>query len=334
MNHLLLEYLIRQILSEEGFTSLNVRSFRGDSHKDRTDKFVDYLKQGTAMPLTKGGDSVVVNKVEIVKDGESTTYDPTTQDAELKAVLPTLGSGDKFYLYDESGKKHSITAVAKTADLGGRGVGKAAGGDIEAKQEAAMKAKLEGKVVTMTVTDAENKNHEFKGINGFERIPGNKKADFKFTGESDVYVQHKDPKHQQLAGVVRGPLKDDEQVLAFVKKVYEEVKVNGPLKKRMIEPITDSSKQLLAMYGTADGSFSQDAVQMYCIGDMVLEDVNESTMKLTASKIYVYPEIPKDDPIVIAATYRSGRNHKAKEGLIIDTRIGLYFRSSLGNLEA
>lgn len=335
MNRLLLEILIRSILSEEGFTNLSVRSFRGASHKARTDKFVDYLQSGHPIPLKKDDESVVVKKVEVVKSGESTTYDPTTQADELKAVLPELGSGDKLYLYDESGKKHSITAVAKTTELGGRGKGNVAGGDIESKQETAMKAKLEGKVVTLLATDAEGKQHSYEKVNGFQRIPGNKKADFKFTTqtEKDLYVQHKDPSHQQLAGVVRGALSGDDQVEAFVKKVYDEVKANGPLKKRMVEPITDPTKQLLAMYGTADGSFSENAVQMYCIGDMGLEDVGENQMKLTANKIYIYPELPANDPIVLAATYRSGRNHKSKDGLIPDTRIGLYFKSSLGSLD-
>lgn len=335
MNHLLFELLLRTILSEEGFTSLNVRSFRGASHKNRTDKFVDYLQSGHPIPLKKGEDSVVVKSVQVVKGGETTTYDPITQADELKAILPELGSGDKLFLYDEGGKKHSITAVAKTTEFGGRGKGNVAGGDIEAKQETAMKAKLEGRVVTLLVSDAEGEQHSYKGINGFDRISGNKKADFKFTSETDdsIYVQYKDPKHQQLAGVVRGALSGDDQVKAFVKKVHDEVKANGQLTKRMVEPITDPTKLLLAMYGTADGSFNENAVEMYCIGDMGLEDVGEDSMKLTANKIYIYPELPADDPIVLAATYRSGRNHKTKEGLIPDTRIGLYFKSSLGSLD-
>jgi hypothetical protein len=336
MYRLLFEYLIRTILSEEEFTNLNVRSFRGASHKNRTDKFVDFLQSGHPIPLKKGEDSVVVKSVEVIKDGKSTTYDPTTQADELKAILPELKSGDKLYLYDEGGKKYSITAIAKTADLGGRGKGNVAGGGIEAKQETAMKAKLDGRVVTLQVLDAAGESHSYNGINGFERIPGNKKADFKFTSEAgnDIYVQHKDPKHQQLAGVVRGALKDDDQVDAFVKRVYDEVKANGQLKKRIVEPITDKTKQLLAMYGTADGSFSEDAVEMYCIGDMKLDDINENTVELKANKIYIYPEIPTDDPIVLAATYRSGRNHKSKYGLIEDVRIGLYFKSSLGSLDS
>jgi len=347
MNHLLFELLLRTILSEEGFTNLNVRSFRGDSHDTRTSKFVDYMKKGTAIPLKKGEDSVIVKSVEVIKNGKSTIYDPITQAGELKAVLKHLGSGDKLFLYDkpfeeENGKmvnrgnKYSITAIAKTTEFGGRGKGNVAGGDIEAKQETTIKAKLQGKVTTLLVSDAEKEQHSYEKVNGFDRIPGNKKADFKFTTETEksIYVQHKDPKHQQLAGVVRGALSGDDQVEAFVKKVYDEVKANGQLTKRMVEPITDPTKLLLAMYGTADGSFSENAVEMYCIGDMGLEDVGENSMELTANKIYIYPELPADDPIVLAATYRSGRNHKTKEGLILDTRIGLYFKSSLGSLDS
>ena len=347
MYRLLFEYLIRTILSEEEFTNLNVRSFRGDSHTDRTNKFVDYLKKGAALPLKKGEDSIVVKSVEVIKNGESTIYDPINQANELKDILKNLSSGDKLYLYDKPfeeedgklvnrGEKYSITAIAKTSEFGGRGKGNIAGGDIEARQEAAMKAKLNGRIVTLKVEDAAEMEHSYDNINGFERIPGNKKADFKFTttDEKAIYVQHKDVRHQQLSGVVRGPLKDDKQVQAFIESVYDEVKANGQLKKRMIEPVTDETKQLLAMYGTANGTFSENAVQMYCIGDMGLEDINKNTVKLEASKIYVYPQLPADDPIVLAATYRSGRNHKSKYGLIEDVRIGLYFKSSLGSLDS
>ncbi len=344
MNHLLLEYLIRQILSEEGFTSLNVRSFRGASHTDRTDKFVDALdatKEGGGTPLTlaKGDKKVVVDKVEILwkkpKEGveaEQEYFTNSKEDmARLKADLPELQSGDKLSLFAGS-KQYPISAVAKTTEFGGRGKGNIAGDAIEAKQEATIKAKLQGKTITLLVPGADDDIHTFNNVNGFERISGNKKADFKFTTTDgkNIYVQHKDPKHQQLAGVVRGALSKDKQVLAFVNKVYDEVEANGPLKKRIIEPITEKPEQLLAMYGTANRSFSDAAVQMYCIGDMDLEDLGDNQMKLVATKIYVYPELPTADPIVLAATYRSGRNHKASKGIIPDTRIGLYFQSSLG----
>ena len=100
-----------------------------------------------------------------------------------------------------------------------------------------------------------------------------------------------------------------------------------------MEVITDPNEQLLAMYGTTNGTFSVDAVEIYCIGDMNLEGEGD-TKQLIADKILVYPTIPNDDSIILAATYRAGRNIKTINGSIPDTRIGVYFRSSLGSLKS
>lgn len=345
MRHLILEYLIRQLLSEEGFTSLSVRSFRG--REKRLDTFIDaisnYKKEHTpkSIPLTKGGETGLVQAVKIIKKGElsgdekdttnlGTTYNTSSESDmnNLRTILPTLNSGDKLYLIDSSGKEHSISTIAKTAELGGKGKGYQRGADIESRQEAAMKEKLDGKVSDVVI-----KGETFYEIDGFRYVTGFKKADFVFTSSTkkNAYVQHKDPKHQQLSGVVRGALAGNELIQKFIDGVYDEVAANGRLKKRMILPIEDSSLQLLAMYGTANGSFSENAVQVYCIGDMQL--VGDGPFELKADKIYLYPEIPEGDEIVVAATYRGGRNHKSSKGIIPDTRIGVYFKSSLGNLD-
>jgi hypothetical protein len=66
--HLILEHFIKQLLEKE-YTSLGIGSFRGASHRDRTDKFIDLLKGETPIPLKKG-ESSTISKVEITKDGE------------------------------------------------------------------------------------------------------------------------------------------------------------------------------------------------------------------------------------------------------------------------
>ena len=342
MRRLILEYLIRQLLSEEGLTSLNVRSFRG--REDRLDKFIDALKKGSSLTLNRDGEKAVVRTVKILKKGEKPkegevvkpiTYDVSSPSdlAKLPEALKDLNSGDKLSfvgLVDGTAKEFNISAIAKTAEFGGKGKGHQRGAEIEAKQETAMKEKLDGKV-----TDIIIKGKSFPKIDGFKYITGFKKADFVFTSsqKDNVYVQHKDPKHQQLSGVVRGALAGNPIVEKFVSSVYDEVATNGRLKKRMIEPITDANLQLLAMYGTAgaEPTFSENAVQVYCIGDMKL--VGDGLMELEASKIYLYPEMPDGEEIVLAATYRGGRNHKSTKGIIPDTRIGVYFKSSLGNLD-
>lgn len=334
MRRLILEYLIRQLLSEEGLTSLNVRSFRG--REDRLGKFIEALKRGTPLILNRDGEKAIVQTVKVLKKGQE--GDPTpyqvSNDADMATladVLEKLNSGDKLSFVgsvDGVKKEFNISAIAKTAEFGGKGKGFQRGAGIEAKQEAAMKEKLEGKK-----TDIIIKGETFPMIDGFKYVTGFKKADFVFTSteESDIFVQHKDPKHQQLSGIVRGAIAGSEFVKQFVSDVYDEVAANGRLKKRIIRTISEPELQLLAMYGTADGTFSENAVQVYCIGDMKL--IGDGPMELKADKIYLYPEIPENEEIVLAATYRGGRNHKSPKGIIPDTRIGVYFKSSLGNLE-
>ena len=321
----------------EAFTSFNVRSFRGDSHKKRTHLFVNTIEKRQPISLTKKGDTMLVESVELTKKGgDVKTYhaDSKADMEALRADLPELNSGDKLYLIEDNSKKHSITSISKTAEFGGKGKGFQRGAGIEGKQLASINSALNEQVITMNVTDSQTqKTHTYNHVNGFHQITGNKKADFKFTGDSDIFVQHKDIQHQQLAGVKRGALSKTETVRLFVEKVEKQVNANGPLIEPIMEVITDPNEQLLAIYGTTNGTFSVDAVEIYCIGDMNLEGEGD-TKQLIADKILVYPTIPNDDSIILAATYRAGRNIKTINGSIPDTRIGVYFRSSLGSLKS
>ena len=215
----------------EAFTSLNVRSFRGDSHKKRTDLFVDTIESKVPIPLTKEGDSILVSSVELKKKGEDVkTYhaDNKAEMDDLRTDLPELNSGDKLYLIDTKDKKHSITSVSKTTEFGGKGKGFQRGAGIEEKQLANINSALNDQVITMEVVDSQTKEtHTYTHVNGFHQITGNKKADFKFTGDKTIFIQHKDIQHQQLAGVKRGALSNTEIVRLFTEKVKKQVETNG-----------------------------------------------------------------------------------------------------------
>ena len=91
-------------------------------------------------------------------------------------------------------------------------------------------------------------------------------------------------------------------------------------------PIEEERLQRLAIYGTADEAVPSNpsAVTMYLIGNVKVEGNT-----LTANKVYYYPYIPENDPPVLAATYRGGRNQRMpgeKESLA-DVRLGVYFKS-------
>ena len=330
MYRLIIEHIIRQLLSEEDYTSLGIGSFRGASHKGRTDKFVDYLTNKTPIPLKKG-ESSTISKVDITKDGETTSYNPATQSEELKQILPTLKSGDKFYLYDEKGTKHSITTVAKTPELGGKGKGHQRGSEIEATEVANIQKQIDefkpeqGGITVIGAGD---------GIVGIKKVEGMQKADFKFVdeqGNAVAYIQHKSPRHQQMSGIGRDPIKGFEEVQRFAQEVFDIV--NKSPEKRLKGPysraITDSKLKELAVYGNPQEG--PKGVQFYCIGDMQLKSLGDNKFKLTVLEgkghVFTGDEIPEgSEAPTLVATYRAGRNQKVPgtNNVIPDTRIGIY----------
>ena len=174
-----------------------------------------------------------------------------------------------------------------------------AGAEGESKQEIAIQKQIEefGHSITLEVVDTQGKKHTFKNIDGFIKVPGNKKADFAFTTNQQptVFLQHKSPVHQQMSGITKFSREDYPEIDTFIKDVTEAVKSGS-------------------QDGTADG------VQIYCIGDLRLE--GEGAIKqLTANKIYVYPELPEGlDAPILGATYRKDRNQYG----IPNVRFGIY----------
>lgn len=338
--HIIFEHIIRQIL-EAGYTSLGIGSFRGKSHEDRLNKFVDYIKAGDAIPL-KNGKSIVVNKVQIITKADKekdkdlkpeekgTSYQANSSNDmdALKLALPKLSAGDQLYLYGPDGK-HSITTVTKTPELGGKGKGYQRGSEAEAvevlniqKQIDEFKPEQGG----ITVVGAGN------NIVGIKKVEGMQKADFKFVdeqGNAIAYIQHKSPKHQQMSGIGRDPIRKFEEVQRFAKEVYDlvesspEKRLKGPYSK-LVE--SEELKEL-AIYGVQEEG--PKGVQFYCIGSIELKPIGDNKFELVAPRGQVYKsgQIPQgEEAPTLVATYRAGRNQKVPgTNLIIpDTRIGIY----------
>ena len=337
MYRLILEHIIRRILSEEEYTSLGIGSFRGASHKNRTDKFVDYLKDKTPIPLKKGELSVV-SKVEITKDKQTTSYDPITQSEELKDILPTLKSGDKFFLYDEKGIRHSISSVAKTPELGGKGKGHQRGSEAEAGEMYNVQKQIDANNTGNGITVMAGKN-AYNSIVKIEKVEGNLRADFKLVnteGNAVAFIQHKSPKHQQMSGISKPPISEFPEVKEFAQEVYNIVSRSS--EKRLSKPyskiITDAELKLLAVYGIQDGT--ANGVQFYCVGDITLNSLgdNKFTLGSNNGRIYTYGQIPEDmDAPTLVATYRAGRNQRVPNTKLVipDTRLGIYPQNYISN---
>lgn len=290
MNHLLLEFLIRQILSEEGFTSLNVRSFK--DRADRTDKFVDALATGHPLPLKKGEESVVVSKVEITKDGETTSYDPKTQAKELKAILPTLTSGNKLYLYDESGKRYSITAVAKTKELGGKGVGGTLGPERAAIASLEKQFQEIGKPITVTLG-----GESYEGITGVTNVKENQKADFALVNDKGpvLFVSYKpgnSVKDIISYGGITGESAKTEEISKFIDAVKKQATDLKGLGYEFGVPLTDKSVALKAIYGSDYGAdYGINNVHALMQGDVKLTP-NGGSYELKSNHTILSPTIP------------------------------------------
>ena len=341
MYRLIIEHIIRRILQEEEFKSLGIGSFRGESHTDRTDKFIGYLSSEKPTPITfKDGKTEIVTSIKIIKKGEKkpTEYDPKTQAEELKLILPELGAGDRLYLVGASGVEHSITTVTKTPELGGKGKGYQRGSKAEATEIANIQKQIdEFKPAQggITIVGAGG------GIVGIEPVAGNKKADFKFVDEAGnavAYIQHKSPKHQQMSGVGRDPIRGFKEVQVFAQDVFKvvsespEKRLEGPYSKA----VQDDELKRLAVYGDSEGG--PKGVQFYCIGLMELRSLGDNEFKLTVpegkGRVYTDGQIPDgNEAPTLVATYRAGRNQRVpgSRDVIPDTRIGIYPENYVSN---
>lgn len=196
-----------------------------------------------------------------------------------------------------------------------------AGEEGEKKQEASINDQIkQAGSITLEITGVGGGKYSIKNVTGFNKIAGNKKADFVFIGDEQVYIQHKSPSHQQMSGVTRFSREEYPELDLFIKKVAEAVKNSpkGRLEKPMFQSIESDELKKLAVYGDQDGT--PNGVQIYAIGNLSLEGEGK-VKKLTADKLYVYDEVPEgDNTPVLGATYRLDRNQYG----IPNVRFGIY----------
>lgn len=310
MYNLLIERLIDSFLTEEDFKSLNIRSFQGSAHKDRTNKFVDYLTKGTPLPLVKDSKPVTVSNVLVTIDGKTTKYDPATQAEELKKVLPSLKSYDKLILQDTNGSKYSISAFAKTRELGGKGKGGTLGPERSAIASLQKQFEEIGKPITVVLGDT-----EYPNVTGVTNVKENQKADFALVQNGDpvIFISYKPGNSVQsvisYGGLTKGSEKADE-VVAFVAAVKENVSDFEGLGYEFGAPLEDQAVARKAIYGVDYGSstYGINNVQALMQGDIRLVQKGD-VYELTSNHTIISPTIPEGDYApYLNARYAGDRN--------------------------
>ena len=236
--------------------------------------------------------------------------------------VPATEKGSKSskfvtFNFKDDGKDVSIV-LAKGIQAGGAG---------ETKEVDDLQAQItkEGGKEGVTIQVGKTK---YNNITTVGKTKGGRKADF-WLGAGDkklVYIQHKSPTHQQMAGIAKEPYISYPEVREFTEAVRTEVAQNGPLKQPVWRAIQDQNLKRLAAYGTTEGVFTdnENAVQLYCIGPLKLIPTGNDAFTIGASEVFTYPEIPtgKDTPF-FAATLRNGRSQAGIE----KTRLGIYPQS-------
>lgn len=293
MYRLLFEYLIRTILSEEEFTNLNVRSFA--DRDTRTNTFVDALKNNTPLTLARGEDKVVVDKVQIIwkdpKQEQTYIVDSNEDMSKLKQDLPKLKSGDKLFLFVGS-KKYSITAIAKTAELGGKGKG----GTLKPERNAIANLQKQFDEIGKPVTVILN-GKEYTGITGVTNVKENQKADFALVaGDTPViFISYKpgnSAKDVISYGGVTGANADVPEVADFIAAVKSKVTDFKGLGYEFGVPLKDESVALKAIYGSNfGGDYGINNVQALMQGDIKLTPKG-GAYDLTSSHTLISPTIP------------------------------------------
>ena len=336
----------------EGFTSLQTTSFR--DRPTRIETFIDKLKTNSEFTL-RNGNTVSFKDAKITK--KNPVVDPENEEKEPQKEFTFLDSSDKFAkelnelepgdrlsLTGSDEKTYKVSDLAKTQELGGKGTGiEQPGEKSENIQLQTLNAGLKGGPFDIEVIDYKGKPHILKGIKEAIPIKGQHKADIALVriDGSRVYIQLKQIKHRQLEGLVRSNFAKDTEgkklIIAFAQNVKEELK-KGRLKEPYVEPIENERLQRLAVYGTDSGEMLEDesTVAMYCIGNVKLTDDKEGVKKLTADTIYFYPDVPTDNPPVLAAIDKGGRFQKMPskektEERLADVRLGVYFKNSVPN---
>jgi hypothetical protein len=196
--------------------------------------------------------------------------------------------------------------------------GEAAGTDIEEYELKNINKIIEQEGGSINIQVGES---IYNNITKAEKIPGHKQADFIFTGDQSLFVQHKDLKgSQQYSGIY--DISNNPEVKAFVEDVRKNTK-DGILQPRQNYKRRIQSDELktLACYGRGN-EFGINRVQVICFGNISLEK-NQDTgnFEIKSPKIFIYPSLPSEDyEPYMYVTYRTGMNQQN----IKNARFGFY----------
>ena len=301
---LVMEYIIRHILMEEAdkWKNLDITSFQGDHHADRTTTFVADIKAGTPIQL-QNGDSIKVDKVQVVTidDPTGTYYEKASpnQMKKLQKVLPLLNRGDQLYLW--SGEtKHSITAVSKTIELGGKGVG----GSTKPEQKVVASLNEQINKLEKPINISFN-GTIYPGITGVELVAGGRKADFFFTSTDKLklYISYKHGSN--TSGIISYGgitlVQDAPEVKKFIEEVQKQTTEMHKGSKEYGAEVLDMAVAEKVMFGSefsAGGNYGFNNVQGVMQGSIELKPVGDSKdniYSLACPKVIYSPDVPTDD---------------------------------------
>ena len=302
-----------------------------DKYSDRGERFLEKILNGSEFEL---------------KDGSTIKIDPKASSELVNALekkqYNILSKGAKVII-DTNGKSYGISSFKKTEEFGGET--SARGEKIEAKELAYVNSLIEengGKIDIILgdkVGDEYVNNKVYYNITKAQKVtPKNKQADFEFTGDDNIYIQHKNMVSQQLSGVHKlnllnvKELTDDE--LTDVVKKYPEIQefvedvktkrpdglTNGDNISKLISP----QLQIEAAYGIGN-KFGPSKVQAVFFGPLTLKseqlDNGEKVFRLSSPAYFVFPTLLSEEyEVMITATFR---NNMKQQG-VKNARFGFY----------
>lgn len=288
-------------VSEE-FVSLEKKSFL--NREARTEKFVSKLMSGEEIDLVSG-EKVIIDKVSI--NNSIYTHDNFIS---LKVSLPVLTKEDIIYFYCKE-RVFKITALAKTAELGGKGKGGSLG------PERRILASLEEQFKNIkTPVDLNIGGKLYTNIDGVTNVKENQKADFAFTSEGTptVFVSYK-PGSGAKDIIMYGGISQYEEygeVKRFIEAVKKRVSTMEKGSTEYAAPVEDQEVILKALFGSEfkEGSYNENSIQAIIQGDNLNLIPSDKGYILECSNVIFSPDIPSDTEYIpfYNARYANDRN--------------------------
>jgi len=295
LENLVMEDIIKLLLSEEDYVSLKKKSFT--DRPDRTGLFVKKLEKRSPIDLTNGN-KVVIHKIVI--DDDVFVKKPAEGERPFKdlvAVLPTLTTRSKITFYDnlkaEKANAYKISAFAKTPELGG--LGKKGTTKPEQREIANLQKQFEDIDGSITlIIDGER----FENIDGIADVRANRKADFAFTSNREpvIFISYKpgsSPKDMISYGGITKEAKIKE-VEAFINAVKSKTSSMKDTRVEYGYPVQDPEVIQKVLYGFQynEETAGENSVQFLIQGTSLKLEEENGVYTLKASHILKAPEIP------------------------------------------